>query len=550
MAIGGVYDLWYKNAIFYAIDVETYQDSNGDGVGDFPGLTQRLEHISSLGISCIWLLPFYVSPNRDDGYDIADYYQIDPRYGDLGDFVAFVKKAEEVGIRVIVDLVVNHTSDQHPWFRQAVADKSSRYRDYYIWSKEIPGDESPMIVFPGEQDSNWTYNEEVGEYYRHIFYSSEPDLNTANPAVCDEIYKIIGFWLRLGISGFRVDAAPFIAKSRNVPPQDATDPHIFLRDLRNYVTMCRGDAMLLAEANVPPDQLPLFFGDANTMHMLFNFVMNDYLLLALAEQSAEPVKQGLRALPQMPDICAWANFLRIHDELSITNLSDEGKRKVFDTFAPEENMRIYGRGIRRRIPPMLGGRRDAMELAYSLMFSLPGAPVLLYGEEIGMGDNLSLPGRISARIPMQWSGAPNGGFSSAPPEELTRPVVSEGPYRYEKVNVEEEIRDTESFLRWMQHLVRLRRSTTEIGYGEIKVHDAGDDRVLAHSYSSAGNTVLFVHNLSEKPRTLSLDLPLPEGAPVQQIFGDRSYESGDGVPLEVELEAYSYRWFRIEGVTI
>ncbi|NJL94757.1 MAG: trehalose synthase [Anaerolineae bacterium] len=406
-------DLWHKTAIFYCLDVETYMDGNNDGVGDFRGLRLRLDEIASLGVNCIWLLPFYPSPNRDNGYDIMDYYGVDPRLGNLGDFVDFIHHAKEYGIRVIIDLVVNHTSMDHPWFQKAVEDPHSKYYHYYVWSQEKPESNAPL-VFPGQQESIWTYHEQAGAWYLHRFYAHQPDLNIANPEVQEEIRKIMGFWLQLGVSGFRIDAAPYLIELRGVDAPQHQDPYTYLTSLRTFLSWRHGDAIILGEVNVPNDQLPHYFGDGNRMHMLFDFTLCQNIYLALAQGRAAPIRESLQSLPKTPLASQWAIFLRNHDELNLGKLSDEAKQRVYETFAPEENMQIFGRGIRRRIAPMVGNDRRKLELLHSLMLTMNGSPVLRYGQEIGMGDDLSLPGRNSVRTPMQWSDEINGGFSRAP----------------------------------------------------------------------------------------------------------------------------------------
>lgn len=543
MITDSIANLWHKNAVIYAIDVEVYQDSDGDGIGDFVGLTQRLNYLTGLGVTCLWLLPFYPSPNKDNGYDITDYYSVDPRFGNLGDFVDFVRKARELGIRVIIDLVVNHTSDEHPWFRMACEDKSSKYRDYYIWSKDLPENPGKTIVFPGEVESNWTKDERSGEYYRHVFHPFEPDLNTANPNVCAEIFKIMGFWLQLGVSGFRVDAAPFLIEKSEVLSANVQDPHSFFRDLKYFLSVRQGDAILLAEANVPPDNLVTYFGDGDEMSLLFNFVQNSYLMLALAEENVARITEGLRMLPPIPPMCQWANFLRTYDEMDLSRLPEPERGRVFEAFAPSEDMRIYGRGIRRRIPTILNGDRRRQELAYSLMFTLPGTPTLIYGEEIGMGDDLALEGRTSIRTPMQWSNAANGGFSTAAADALPRPVISGGEYGYERVNVADERRDPNSFINWMERVIRTYKEHHEFGWGGLRIFETSNPKVFAHSCEVDGRRVLIVHNLGEDECTVTFDPDIPDTLALREIFGDQRYDGPGGNPLQLKLAGYGYRWF-------
>ncbi|HUH07411.1 MAG TPA: alpha-amylase family protein, partial [Egibacteraceae bacterium] len=460
-------DLWWKNAVIYCLDVETFMDHDGDGCGDFAGLTERVDYLAGLGVTCIWLMPFYPTPDLDDGYDIREYCGVDPRLGSLGDFVEFVRTASDRGMRVIADLIVNHTSDQHPWFQQARKDPDSPLRDYYVWVDEPPDDGPDDLVFPDAEDSNWEYDEQAGQYYLHRFYGHQPDLNVGNPDVRDEIHKVIGFWLELGLSGFRIDAVPFFLEDIGIEHDVRDDPHDYLRDLRAFTSRRRGDAMLLGEVNLEPGDLRQYFGGdhANELHMLFNFVVNQALYLALVREDPEPIRGALRALPQIPEPAQWANFVRNHDELSLDKLTDDEREEVFAQLAPDEGMRLFGRGIRRRLPTMLGGDRRRIELTYSLLFSLPGTPVLFYGEEIGMGENLDVDGRMAVRTPMQWSDEPNGGFSSAPADQLCVPMTEQGDFGYRQVNVDEQRRDEGSLLNWMERMIRLRKLTPEIGWG-------------------------------------------------------------------------------------
>jgi maltose alpha-D-glucosyltransferase / alpha-amylase len=473
-------DLWYKDAVIYELDVKTYQDGNGDGVGDFQGLIRRLPHIAGLGVTCLWLNPFYPSPNKDDGYDVADYYGVDPRLGTLGDFVEFMRQARERGLRVLADLVVNHTSDQHPWFRSARQDTRSPYRDYYLWSESKPRDADEGIVFPGVQESVWSYDERAGAYYHHQFYAHQPDLNIANPAVREEICKVMGFWLELGLSGFRLDAAPFLV-GHPAPGGAATrELYDHLEEFRQFLSWRSSAAILLAEANVPLEEVPHYFCRDARIHMLFNFLVNQRLFLALARERAAPLAELLKTLPDLPRTGQWANFLRNHDELDLGRLTDAERGEVYAAFAPEEDMRVYGRGVRRRLAPMLGGDRRRQELAYSLLLSLPGTPVLRYGDEIGMGEDLSLPERLSVRTPMQWCAEPNAGFTPPGVRDPVRPIIFGGDYGYERVNVADQQRDTRSLLNWTEHLLRVRKECPEFGWGEYSVLETGRPSVLAH----------------------------------------------------------------------
>jgi maltose alpha-D-glucosyltransferase/alpha-amylase len=540
-------DLWYKDAVIYSLDVETFQDSNDDGIGDFRGLGERLDYLSSLGVNCLWLLPFYPSPNRDNGYDVMDYYGVDPRLGTLGDFVEFMHKASERGVRVLVDLVVNHTSDQHPWFQAARQDRASPYRDFYIWSDTLPANAHEGMVFPGYQDAVWDWDEAAQAYYFHRFYAHQPDLNISNPAVREEICKIMGFWLELGVSGFRVDAAPFLIEMKGASAEPGEDHYAYLREFRDFLSWRRGDAILLAEANISRDKVAEYFGDDARIQMLFSFLLNQHLFLALAQKEAAPLVRGLLLPPTPPPTGQWANFLRNHDELDLGRLTGEERAAVFREFAPAPEMQLYDRGIRRRLPPMMNGDRRRIEMAYSLLFSLPGTPVLRYGEEIGMGDDLTLAERESVRTVMQWSTEPNGGFSTAPAERLARPAIADGPFGTTAgVDVESEQRDPGSLLHWMERLVRTRKQCPEIGWGEWEIVETGDPGVFAHRCSWSGGTVIAVHNLADRPAAVRLDAGGARREKLVELLGDQPYKLV-GIDEEIDLEPYGYRWFRMGG---
>ncbi|MEG4006501.1 alpha-amylase family protein [Microcoleus sp. Pol11C1] len=536
-------DLWYKNAIVYSLDVETFMDSDGDGVGDFQGLINRLDYLSALGITCLWLLPFYPSPNRDNGYDVMDYYNIDPRLGTLGDFVEFMHQARERGIRVLIDLVVNHTSNQHPWFVAAKSDKNSKYRNYYVWSENPPQTAPEMLVFPDAEDSIWEYDEQANAYYLHHFYKEQPDLNIANPAVREEICKIMGFWLELGVSGFRIDAVPFLIKGIGIEGADPESLRGFLEEMREFVSSRQGDAVLLAEANVDREQIPIYFDKGDRMHILFNFLLNQHLFLALARQESTALRDGLKTLPDIPAICQWLNFVRHHDELTLDRITSSEREEIFAAFAPEKTMQIFGRGIRRRLPPMMKGDRRRIELVYSLLFTLPGTPMLRYGEEIGMGDDLSLEGRGSVRTVMQWSDAANGGFSTAATDALARPAIAHGEYGYKQVNVVAAQRDPASLINWMERAISIRKQCPEWGRGKWHILETDSPSVLAHCCDWQGRTVIAVHNLADKPCTATLKSH--EYTPLFDLFGDRLYEPLGADSPSIPLEAYGYRWFRV-----
>ena len=542
-------DLWYKNAVIYCLSVETFMDANGDGVGDFQGLIRRLDYLQGLGVTAIWLMPFQPSPQRDDGYDIADYYGVDPRYGTLGDFVEFTHGCKQRGMRVLIDLVINHTSDQHPWFQSARQDPASPYRDWYVWSKTRPADSNDGVVFPGVQKTTWTRDKVAGEYYFHRFYEFQPDLNTANPAVQAEILKIMGFWLQLGVSGFRMDAVPFVIARKGPEVTKPVEQYDMLRTFREFLQWRQGEAIILAEANILPDDDLQYFGKAgDRLQMMFNFEVNQTLFYALATADSRPLAKALRTTRTRPATAQWGMFLRNHDELDLGRLTEEQRNAVFAAFGPDKDMQLYGRGIRRRLAPMMEGDRRRLELAYSLMLTLPGTPIIRYGDEIGMGDDLRLPERNCARTPMQWSDEPQGGFSvvSTP----VAPPISEGPYGFHYVNVASQRRDPNSILNWTERLVRMRKEVPEIGWGDFTLLQTGTPAVVALRYDWRNNAALFVHNLSAQPREVRL-APGAKGshddALINLLSEDHSHPESDGMH-RVLLEPYGYRWFRIGGL--
>jgi trehalose synthase len=548
MRLKATSDLWWKNAVVYCLDVETFYDADGDGCGDLRGLTDRLDYLGGIGVSCVWLMPFYASPRRDDGYDISDFYAVDPALGTHGDFVEFVRTARDRGIRVIADLVVNHTSDQHPWFQSARADRDSPYRDFYVWSDERPEEKPGDVVFPDKEESNWAWDEQAGQYYLHRFYSHQPDLNVANPAVRDEIAQVMGFWLEQGLSGFRIDAVPFLLEPMGMPEGALVDPHELLRDLRSFIARRDGTAMLLGEVNLEPRDARAFFGDegGDELQMLFDFPGMQAMYLALARGDAAPLRAALREAPEIPPDCQWGRFVRNHDELTLDKLSDAERQEVFDAFGPDESLQLFGRGLRRRLPPMLDGDEQAIRMVYSLAFSLPGTPVLFYGEEIGMAENLAIEGRLSVRSPMQWSDEPHGGFSTvADAGALCRPVVDDDRFGPAAVNVTRQRREDGSLLNWFERLIRRRRECPEIGFGSLELLDAGAPSVLAHRCDWDGSTIVAVHELGGKAQTVALALDGPADAEaLVDLFSDEEHALDDG-RVELELEPHDFRWMRV-----
>ena len=539
-------DLWYKNAIIYCLSVGAYLDANGDGIGDFAGLIGRLDYLGGLGVTAIWLMPFYPSPMRDDGYDITDYYAVDPRYGTLGDFVEFTHACKQRGIRVLIDLVVNHTSDQHPWFKHARHDPQSPYRDWYVWATEKPRHPDAGVSFPGVQKSTWSYDHQAKSYYFHRFYDFQPDLNTSNPRVQAEILKVMGFWLQLGVSGFRMDAVPFVIAKKGADQTEVVEQYDMLRRFREFLQWREGDAIILAEANVLPETDLNYFGeDGDRMHMMFNFQVNQNLFYALAAADIGPLLQATETTRTNPATAQWGNFLRNHDELDLGRLSETQRQAVFTAFAPDPGMQLYGRGIRRRLAPMLNGDRPRLELAYSLLMTLPGTPVIRYGDEIGMADDLTLPERNSARTPMQWSREPHGGFTKSDKPFL--PVISGGCFGFQRVNAAQQRRDPDSLLNWTERIIRMRKEVPEIGWGQPSVMPSGTASVLVLRYDWRNHAVLFAHNLAAEPRELHLELE-PEAADLVNLLAEDHSQADDAGMHHIRLEPYGYRWFRVGGL--
>jgi maltose alpha-D-glucosyltransferase/alpha-amylase len=542
---------WYQKAVIYSLDVSSFQDSNGDGRGDLRGLISRLDYLYRLGVSCLWLNPIYPSPGRDGGYDISDFYGIDPALGSLGDFTELAREAQERGIRIMLDLVVNHTSDEHPWFISARSKPDSEYRDWYVWSAEEPPNRHQGTVFPGEQTETWTFDEQAQAWYFHRFYDFQPDLNWANPDVRAEMDKVMGFWLQVGAAGFRIDAAPFIIEM--VKPGVDPGPQDFsiMDSWRQQTQWLRGDSVLLCEANVTPTEVVKFVGSrpdgpSDRAHLMFDFILNPRIWLALARSDAEPLIEALTTAVKLPQGGQWVSFLRNHDELDLSRLTDEQRGDVFRAFAPRPEMRLYGRGIRRRLAPMLGGDQRHIQLAYALQFSLPGTPALRYGEEIGMGDDLNLDGREAVRTPMHWDGTPNGGFSTAAPDVLFRPVAMTGKFGAKKVNVRAQQGDSNSLLRWFEHLIHTLRNAPEIGTGTCSVVDAPLPRsVLAHRFEAAAGSILLLHNLADTKVTVDIG-PLPgiDGTPYDLLV-DGPYTAPTNKLESLELNGWGYRWMRL-----
>jgi maltose alpha-D-glucosyltransferase / alpha-amylase len=536
-------DLWYKSTVVYCLDVEKYQDADGDGVGDFEGLMRRLDYLQGLGVTCVWLQPFYPSPNRDNGYDVVDFYGVHNKHGSLGDFVEFMNCAESLGIRVIVDLVVNHTSVDCPWYQSAREDRSSCFRDWYVWADERPKNHKDGIVFPGQQTSTWDFDRRAGQWYFHRFYKHQPDLNTWNPRVRQEIQKIMGFWLQLGVSGFRMDAVPFLIQKKGAGIEWDQDFGL-LKEMRDFLQWRSGNAILLAEANVPPDESMKYFGDdGERLQMMLNFPVNQRLFYALATGDLDPLIWALEQTRNRPRNAQWVQFLRSHDELDLGRLTPEQREKVFAAFGPKKTMQLYDRGIRRRLAPMLRGDRRRLELAFSLLFSLPGTPMMQYGDEIGMGDDLRLPERECARTPMQWSPDRHGGFSRA--KKVVRAAITDRQFGFEKVNVADQRRDPNSLLNWTERILRARKECPEIGWGDFTVLRTNVPEVLGMRYDWRDTSLVTLHNFSNRAQTVKLKAGCARDQLLIEVFdGHHSRVQNDGMH-HIRLDTYAWRWFRV-----
>ena len=538
-----VQDLWYKNAVIYCLDVETFMDANGDGIGDFEGLSRRLEYLAGLGATCVWLQPFYPSPNRDNGYDVCDFYGVNPKHGTPGEFVECMNHAKALGLRVIVDLVVNHTSMDHPWFQQARRDESSPYRDWYVWADERPENHADGIVFPGTQKTTWTYDRSARKYYFHRFYEHQPDLDTWRPEVRREIQRIMGYWLELGVSGFRMDAVPFLIEKKGAGVEHEQDFEV-LHEMRQFLQWRCRDAIMLAEANVPPAESMKYFGaDGDRLQMMLNFPVNQRLFYAMATTDLEPLTWALEQTRERPHMAQWTHFLRSHDELDLGRLTEEQRARVFEAFGPDKHMQLYDRGIRRRLAPMLGNDRRRLELAFSLLFTLPGTPMMQYGDEIGIGDDLSLPERLCARTPMQWTSDRHGGFTRA--KKPFRPVIDDDTYGYKKLNVADQRRDPMSLLNWTERRIRMRKECPEITWGQFEILRTGTSEVLVIRYDWRGVSLVTLHNFSDRPQRVKLDPKVPRGDKLIDVFDENHSFADASGSHDIDLPAYGHRWLRV-----
>ena len=520
---------WYHNAIFYELYVRAFYDSNGDGHGDLRGVTQKLDYLQTLGVDCIWLLPIYPSPLKDDGYDIADYTNIHPDYGTLADFKALIEAAHARGIRVITDLVLNHTSDQHPWFQAARADPNSPFRNYYVWSDNDQKYRDARVIFLDTEKSNWTWDEQAGQYYWHRFYSSQPDLNFDNPTVQEEMLKVAQFWLEMGIDGFRVDAPPYLFEREGTNCENLPETHVFLKRFRAHVESINPEAVLLSEANQWPEDVRAYFGEGDEMHMNFHFPLMPRLFQALAQANRTPIMEILARTPPLPETCQWATFLRCHDELTLEMVTPEVRQFLWDFYAPDPRMRL-NLGIRRRLAPLMENDRRKIELLNALLFALPGAPTLYYGDEIGMGDDLSLPDRNGLRTPMQWDASPNGGFT-APDVQPFAPLIQAPPYGYTQTNVAAQLANPHSLFHAIRQLIAVRKAHPAFGEPAIEWLTNAPRQVAAFLRPGKRETLLCLHNLSDHPQSVNLPAGIFHG-----LLDDQTLSG------EATLPPHGYWW--------
>jgi maltose alpha-D-glucosyltransferase/alpha-amylase len=541
--------LWYKDAVVYETHVKAFFDGNGDGVGDFAGLLEKLEYLEWLGVSCLWLLPFFPSPLRDDGYDIADYRGVHPSYGTLDDFRRLVEEAHRRDIAVVVELVVNHTSDQHPWFLRARrSPPGSPERDYYVWSPTDQRYREARIIFTDTERSNWAWDPEARAFYWHRFFSHQPDLNFDNPRVIEEIEEVIRFWLDLGVDGFRLDAIPYLVERDGTSCENLPETHAIVRRIRAAVERVAPGCVLLAEANQWPEDVRPYFGDGDECHMAFHFPVMPRLFMGLRRESAAPIVDILRRTPAIPPSCQWGLFLRNHDELTLEMVTDDERAYMNLAFARDPRARLNV-GIRRRLAPLVENGRRRIELLHALLFSLPGTPIVYYGDEIGMGDDVLRPDRDGVRTPMQWSGDAGAGFSPAPPERFYSPPITDPVYGAAAVNVAAQRRDGSSLLHWMRNMIRLRRQFPVFGRGDLEIVPSPNDKVLAFLRRWEGDTVLCVANLSRHVQPVELDLSAFRGLAPVEMLGYTPFPVVGELPYFLTLGGYAFYWFELRSAS-
>ncbi|MGD9932986.1 MAG: maltose alpha-D-glucosyltransferase, partial [Dehalococcoidia bacterium] len=537
--------LWFKDAVIYEVHVRAFHDSNADGIGDFGGLREKLPYLQDLGVTTLWLQPFFVSPLKDDGYDIEDYRTVNPDYGTLRDFQEFLDEAHARGLRVITELVVNHTSDQHAWFQRARrAPKGSPLRDYYVWSDTPDKYKEVRIIFRDFEHSNWAWDPVAEQYYWHRFYSHQPDLNFESPRVKDEIFALVDYWFGMGIDGFRLDAIPYLYEEDGTSSENLPRTHEFLKELRAYVDRKYPGRLLLAEANQWPDDVAVYFGDGDECHMAYHFPLMPRLYMAARMEDRFPITEILEQTPAIPDNCQWAIFLRNHDELTLEMVSDEERDYMYRVYAADQRARI-NLGIRRRLAPLLGYNRRLMELMNALLFSMQGTPVLYYGDEIAMGDNIYLGDRNGVRTPMQWSAERNAGFSKANPQKLFLPAVIDPEAHFEAVNVESQQANPSTFLWWMKRLIALRKQHKAFGRGTMQFVEASNRKVLAYTRSYEDDTVLVVANLSRYVQPVELNLAAFAGTAPVEMIGRNAFPGIGEAPYFLSLGPHAFFWFQL-----
>jgi maltose alpha-D-glucosyltransferase / alpha-amylase len=539
--------LWYKDAVIYQVHVRAFYDSSGDGNGDFRGLAQKLDYLQELGVTAVWLMPFFPSPLRDDGYDISDYRTVHPNYGALDDFKAFLEAAHLRGIRVIIEMVLNHTSDQHPWFQESRSSRTNPRRDWYVWSDTDTKYKGTRIIFLDTELSNWAWDPVSKQYYWHRFFSHQPDLNYDNPEVREEMWDIMKFWLQMGVDGFRLDAVPYLMEREGTNCENLPETHAVLKDLRARLDQEFPGRMLLAEANQWPADLRAYFGDGDEFHMAFHFPLMPRMFMGVKLEDRKPISEILKQTPEIPEVCQWCLFLRNHDELTLEMVTDMERDYMYDEYARDKAMRL-NLGIRRRLAPLLDNDRRRIELMNGMLMSLPGTPIIYYGDEIGMGDNVNLGDRNGVRTPMQWDGGWNGGFSSADPETLYAPLLLNPVYGFQAINVQSQKRFDHSLLSWMKRLVRVRKSSAVFGRGSIEFLYPANHRVLAYVRKYGNETILAVNNLSATAQAVELDLKAYRGNILVEMFGRNIFPRIGDLPYLLTLGPYQFYWFRLRRV--
>ncbi len=537
---------WYKDAVIYELPVKSFCDGNADGIGDFAGLTEKLPYLQDLGVTCLWLLPFFPSPLKDDGYDIADYMNVHPSYGTLDDFRRFLDAAHGRGLRVVIELVLNHTSDQHPWFQRArSAPAGSPERDYYVWSDTDKRYAEARIIFVDTEPSNWTWDPVAQAYYWHRFFHHQPDLNYDNPAVVHEMLKVLDYWLDLGVDGFRLDAVPYLVERDGTSCENVPETHAIIKAIRRHIDRRSPGCMLLAEANQLPADVRAYFGEGDECHMAYHFPVMPRMFMALHLEDRQPIVDVMERTPPIPESCQWALFLRNHDELTLEMVTDDERDYMYLAYSVDPQARLNV-GIRRRLAPLVRNSRRRIELLNALLFSMPGTPIVYYGDELGMGDNLYLGDRNGVRTPMQWTGDRNGGFSRADPARLYSPLITDPVYGYQAVNVEAQESDQASLLHWMRNMIRLRRLFKVFGRGSITFLQPDNRKVLAYTREHGDDVILCVANLAGTAQPAELDLSAFTGAVPVEMLGYTEFPRIGELPYFLTLGPYGFYWFELQ----